>query len=442
MIRRDRLIRQTALYGELRWFIRLRWLAVLAVIAGAMIDAWWLKWYGDPWRIGVVGAVVLAYNSLLALQLRPFRVDERRYGTLVTLTWLQIVLDLACLTLLTVWTGGLHSPLLGFFVFHMVIASLLLPPSMGYVGAGISGLMLAWALWFTGQWPTDQPEIQELLGWMAMLVITVYLTGTISRSLRRHRVRIMRQRHRIRSMSEEIRRNRRAMIQQEKMAAMGQMAAGVAHEISNPLASMDSLLQLLQRKPERLDDDSIGKLREQIARISQIVRQLTDFAHPSQTAWETVNVGEVVARALQMVRFDHRIRKVDMYIEQPGGDPPAVTAAQPHALEQVLVNLILNALDALADEPAPRLDIRSWRQDDQCFIQVADNGHGIVGEHMDHLFDPFFTTKPVGKGTGLGLAISYRLIRSHQGRIEVESKGRGAKFTICLPAARDVPPVS
>jgi len=177
MSRRDRLLRQTALYGELRWFIRLRWLAVLAVIAGAMIDAWLLKWYADPWRLGVVGAVVLAYNSLLALQLRPFRVDEGRYGSLVTLTWLQIVLDLACLTLLTVWTGALHSPLLGFFVFHMVIASLLLPPSMGYVGAGISGLMLAGALWLTGQWPTGQPEIQEMLGWLAMLVITVYLTG-------------------------------------------------------------------------------------------------------------------------------------------------------------------------------------------------------------------------------------------------------------------------
>lgn len=436
MNRRDRMYRQAALYGELRWFIRLRWIAGLAVIVGALIDWLWLDWYADPWRLALVGGIVLAYNAALGLRLRPFRDGEGRYGSLVTLAWIQIVLDLACLTLLTVWTGAMESPLLGFFVFHMVIASLLLPPSMGYVGAGISGLMLGGVLWFSGQWPTGRLGLQELLGWLLMLLITVYLTGTISRSLRRHRLRILRQRHRIRSMSEEIRRNRRAMIQQEKMAAMGQMAAGVAHEITNPLASMDSLLQLFQRNPERIADESVGKLREQIARISQIVRQLTDFAHPSHTAWETVAIGDVVARALQMVRFDHRIRNVEMHLEQPQGDLPAVAPAQPRALEQVLVNLIINALDAMADEPAPRLDIRAWREGDQCFIQVADNGHGIAPEHVDHLFDPFFTTKPVGKGTGLGLAISYRLIRSHRGRIEVESKGQGAKFTICLPAAK------
>ena len=281
--------------------------------------------------------------------------------------------------------------------------------------------------------------MQELLGWAAMLVITVYLTGTISRSLRRHRMRILRQRHRIRSMSQEIRRSRRAMIQQEKMAAMGQMAAGVAHEIANPLASMDSLLQLLQRKPDRLDADSVVKLREQIARINQIVRQLTDFAHPAQANWELVDVGQVLARSLQMVRFDRRIRTVDMDIEQPPADEPILTKAQPHALEQVLVNILLNALDAMGDEPNPRLDVRAWREGDKCYIQVADNGHGIEPEHIDHLFDPFFTTKPVGKGTGLGLAISYRLIRSQGGRIEVESKGQGARFTICLPAAEPEP---
>jgi two-component system C4-dicarboxylate transport sensor histidine kinase DctB len=106
-------------------------------------------------------------------------------------------------------------------------------------------------------------------------------------------------------------------------------------------------------------------------------------------------------------------------------------------LEQVLVNIILNALDAMADGPSPRMEIRAGRQDEQCFISVSDNGHGITPQDLDHLFDPFFTTKPVGKGTGLGLAISYRLIRSQGGTIEVESQGKGATFTIRLPAAED-----
>jgi two-component system C4-dicarboxylate transport sensor histidine kinase DctB len=150
-----------------------------------------------------------------------------------------------------------------------------------------------------------------------------------------------------------------------------------------------------------------------------------------------VDVGEVVARALQMVRFDHRIRQVDMHIEQPREGQPARARAQPHALEQVLVNIILNALDAMADEESPRMEIRAWRHGDECFVSVCDNGHGIAPQDLDHLFDPFFTTKPVGKGTGLGLAISYRLIRSQGGTIEAESKGKGACFTIRLPAAED-----
>jgi len=210
------------------------------------------------------------------------------------------------------------------------------------------------------------------------------------------------------------------------------MAAGVAHEIANPLASMDSLLQLMQRRPERLRPEALVTLRAQIARIHAIVQQMTTFAHPHDSAWQTVSLNDTVEHVLGMLELDPRMAKVQVQREL---DPQTGTlSAQPHALQQVLVNLIINALDAMAQTPAPVLKIRSRRDGEACYLEVADNGHGIDPKHQHRLFEPFFTTKPVGKGTGLGLAISYSLVRKHGGQIDVQSAlGVGTSFTIRLP---------
>jgi signal transduction histidine kinase len=422
-----------ALFGQLSWFIRLRWGAGLAVIAGAFIDRYWLHWPGACMEALAVGAGILLYNAVLRVLVRPRPSTEWKYRTLVTIASVQIVLDLSCLTLMAVWTDGAHSPMLGFFVFHMVISSLLLPYMMAYAGAVFSCLMLLVGLWLTGQFPVLRGDIMIVAGWMIMLLITVYLTSNITRSLNRHRRRVLRQKHRIRSMSDELRRQNRAMIQQEKMAAMGQLAAGVAHEIANPLASMDSLLQLLHRKPERARDGAIEKLRDQITRINRIVRQLTDFAHPGDEQWQNASIDKIVAQSLQMIRFDHRMRSVKMDFRRELAPEDSWVRVQAHAMEQVFVNIVLNALDAMADEDDPRLNIHVGQDGKQCFVAITDNGHGIAPEHLDHIFEPFFTTKPVGKGTGLGLAVSYRLVRSHGGQLEAENVDNGTRFTVYLP---------
>jgi len=326
-----------------------------------------------------------------------------------------------------------QSPALGFFVFHMVIASLLLRPLMAYAGAGISALMIVGGLWVSGLGPDDTAQTVMLLGWVVTLLVTVYLASNITRMLRRHRRRVLRQSQRIRLMSQKLRSQQQAMVQQEKMTAMGQMAAGVAHEIANPLASVDSLLQLMQRRGEAPSEGVVEKLREQIDRINRIVRQLTHFAHPAEQQEQELSIDDVVARALQMVRFDHRVRKVRMEIlrEVPAGH--GLIKAKPHAMEQVLVNLILNALDAVADQAKPTVDIRVGQNGRECFVEVTDNGHGIAPEHLSRLFEPFFTTKAVGKGTGLGLAISYRTVRDHDGKIDVDSNNGKTRFTVRLP---------
>ncbi len=430
-------IRDLPLFSQLQWFVRLRWLAGAGVIAGALA-ADWLDLYQQTYQILAVGVGILVCNCVGHFLLKSASGAGRRNVRLITLAWLHIMLDLACLTLLALWTGGGNSPMLGFFVFHMVIASLLLPIPMAYVGAGASWLMLLGGLWATGQEPSGQAEVAALVGWMVMLLITVYLTSGITRSLRRHRRQVLRQRHRIRSMSDKLRRQGRAMAQHEKMVAMGLLAAGVAHEIANPLASMDSLLQLMRRKPERIDEEAVDKLREQIKRINETVRQLTEFAHPGSNERQRMPIDEIVLRALQMLHFDSRLKSIDLKVhrELPLGAGPV--NAQPHALEQVLVNLILNALDAMADEDQPRLEIRTQIRGQWGLIEVQDTGHGIAPEHLEHVFEPFFTTKPVGTGTGLGLAISYTTVRDHGGRIDVESSPAGTKFTIALPIAGGV----
>jgi signal transduction histidine kinase len=218
------------------------------------------------------------------------------------------------------------------------------------------------------------------------------------------------------------------------MIAMGQMAAGVAHEVANPLASMDGLLQLLERRPDKATPENFARLREQIARITGIVRQLTDFAHPGAGGgeWREASVNDVIAKALEVLRFDRRLKRATVNKELDPNVP--AMRIQPAALEQVIINMSLNAADAMEGVEQPTLRVTTQLRDGEVVIAIADNGVGMPAEVRRRIFEPFFTTKPVGKGTGLGLSISYSLIRKHDGQIEVASTpNQGTTFEIRLP---------
>lgn len=423
--RHDNATERDALLVELLWYARLRWIAGAAILLGSFVargtrePAW-----AESWTVlAGAGVVVLAYSVVLSLAIR--RTPRRMDGGVRGATVIGIALDLACLSAIVGVTGGIHSPVIGMFVLHMVFVSLLMRLHASYVAALAAMAMVAAALLISGQWPATPTDWLFGVGWAGSLVLVAYVTDHITRNLR--------------SQDEKLRAHQRAATQHEKMTALGRMTAGVVHEIANPLSNMDSMLQLAARRPGSLTPETGEALREQLGRINRILQQMRSFAHPDQTGRESVVLDDVVEGALSFVRFDKRLSRVDLR-KTLGCDGMRVEL-NPHALQQVLVNLVTNALDALDDREPARLDVETRRDADRCVIRVADNGCGIAPGVIERIFDPFFTTKPVGYGTGLGLSISYRLVEGMGGEIRVRSvEGEGTSFEIELPLKPEVSP--
>ncbi|CAG0961101.1 two-component system, NtrC family, sensor kinase [Phycisphaerales bacterium] len=426
--------RARLLYSETRWLMRLRWVAGALIVAFGFIHWRWLDLYPIRFEPIFLGLGVLAYNAILRGVVRARPALAFKFKPLMRFASLQLHLDILCLTILAAWTGGLSSPVLSVFFFHMIFASLLQPRARAYGIALAAVAAVALALAVSSQWPATPKDSIIAAAWVCTLLGTVFLTDRVARALYLRELARTRQLNRIRDLSSAMRAQHNAMVQGEKMAAMGQLAAGIAHEINNPLASMDSVLQLMQRHPNSPRPDAVSTLREQIQRILRIVRQLTTYAHPGRGRIEIVPVNEIVRSALDMLSFNAKMERIHLECSLP--DSTGNARVNPHALQQVLTNLLVNAIDAVAEQPSPCLYIRTRHQAESCVIEVADNGVGIAPEHLPRLFEPFFTTKPVGHGTGLGLSICARLIREQNGRIDVSSTlGKGTTFSVLIPAA-------
>ncbi|HEU4953993.1 MAG TPA: ATP-binding protein, partial [Gemmatimonadales bacterium] len=231
------------------------------------------------------------------------------------------------------------------------------------------------------------------------------------------------------------------ILQAEKLAAIGQLAAGVMHEINNPLATIGACVAASQG---RLEDgetgrDAIGEYLEiidkEVERCTGIVDRLLDFSRPKRVVRTAVPLDAMVEETLFLLKHHHRFKGLEVTRELAPGLPSALGSRE--QLIQVLMALLLNAADAM--EQGGTLTIRTGRvpgRAGEIFLEVADTGPGIPREDQARIFEPFFTTKPPGRGTGLGLSICYAIVEAHQGRIEVESApGRGARFRVHLPVA-------
>jgi len=235
----------------------------------------------------------------------------------------------------------------------------------------------------------------------------------------------------------ERRRLEAQLIQSAKMASLGVMAGGIAHEIRNPLAIVSAGAQLLLERPDdgQLRSESAEKIHAATQRASLIIENLLRFARPQSQQMREVDLHTVLEQTLDLLAHQMILQKVTLRKEfQP--DLPTVYG-NPDLLQQVFTNLILNARNAMPDGGTLTVAARAT-EGGQVEVRFGDTGHGIPPENLSAIFDPFYTTMPVGKGVGLGLSISYSIIRQHQGTIEVESQaGQGTAFAVRLPGMAD-----
>ena len=230
---------------------------------------------------------------------------------------------------------------------------------------------------------------------------------------------------------------RSQLVEKEKMVAIGQMASGIAHEVCNPLSSISSTVQMLARaKSMESHAGELMMIQTHIQRISTIVRQMVTLARPDAARWGRANIGFVLSEALHLIRFDKRAKDVDINVTVEDDLPE--TYVLEGNIEQVFINLSLNALDAMQD--GGKLTIRAGSSNDHIEVKISDTGDGIDPDIGRRVFEPFFTTKEPGRGTGLGLAVSYSLVRKHGGHIEFQDNPDGGTvFTVTLPILRQQP---
>ncbi len=230
------------------------------------------------------------------------------------------------------------------------------------------------------------------------------------------------------------------LIQSDKMAALGKMATGIAHEINNPLAIIgekagwmrDLLVEEEFQKSENFKEyeQSIDKIEEHVERARKITHNMLGFARRMEHRLDDVDINHVLHQTLELLQSYAQTNNIEISKDFQSGLP--IIASDQSQLQQVFLNLINNAIDAV--EKDGWIEVKTRKKDSQIVIAIKDNGPGIAEEHLKKVFDPFFTTKETGKGTGLGLSVSYNIIKKLGGTIKAESKpSEGAVFSIKLP---------
>ncbi len=279
----------------------------------------------------------------------------------------------------------------------------------------------------TGLFATRNAEIIIILaGVLAIVLATIFTTRLTV--------------HRLQEAATRMDELNAQLIQSDKMAALGKMAAGVAHEINNPLAVIiqktgwmeDLLMEEDFQKTKNLDEFkiSIKKIEEHVERARKVVHNMLGYARKMEPRLEDVDVNQTLTQTIGLLENYARINNIDIRTDFTPDIP--IIASDQSQLQQVFLNLISNAIDAIDKDG--RVEVLSRRRGDQIMIEIVDNGPGIPAEMQKRIFDPFVTTKQPGKGTGLGLWISYNIMEKLGGKISFSSQARkGTTFTVEIP---------
>ena len=416
-----------------RWLTSLRWWACAAVFLMTYIASSWLGVLPRPLPLYLVGLAMLGYNLLFYMAQREPGPGD---GNVDRSIFLQVALDLVALTLLLYFSDLPRNPFLFYFVFHMIIAGMYLRGQAPFFFAGmatvlVGGVMLMlyfgvvpqFRLQFVGDGREPAPlDGLEMLGVFVAFASSSWIAVYFTTSIRRY----------VDRAHAEIR-------QKEKMLGIGQLVAGIAHQIANPL---DGVQNCLQRIGERVKDDRhlteyVQLMTEALERIERTAKRVQAFARPHGITLQPTDVNQAVEGTLEVLGSAHgpkiRIRKELDDVPLVQGDP--------YTIQEVLFNLCTNAFNAMPK--GGTLTLRTYalgsKDEDQMgsvALDVSDTGVGIPRINLEKIFEPFFTTRAESGGTGLGLGLCRMLISEMGGRIEVRSAlGQGTTFTVVLNRA-------
>lgn len=347
------------------------------------------------------------------------------------------VMEALFIGLLCFFHDGLESAFRYYYLLSLICCAIRYSPRATYLTCALhcaSYGLLYFALPLERREPVVLFLTVVVLGWVTWASTALALLlkrvgdhlGQLNLALRENQAQLE---ERIAERTRQLQEAQAHLLHQEKMAAFGLLAAGIAHEVGNPLASISALVQMLQRRD--CDDytrERLALVNGQLQRIQGTLRELVNFSRPTSTERTRVALAEVVDEALSIAKYYKGTSRRDIETQLPADLPPLYGARDQFV--QVILNLVLNAVDATA--PGGRIELSAAQDNGHLVLTVRDDGHGISAAHQERLFQPYFTTKK--HGTGLGLFVTRKLLADHGGSVECESAGAGAAFRVRLPA--------
>ena len=564
------------LIKRIRWLIKLRWVAITGVLLTVSIASWGLHIIDNPTPLYIIAALMTLYN--FEPQIYPKHLTEKPLASIQRHAGRHIILDLLSLTALIHFSGGVENPFIFYFIFHLVIASILLSKKVSYILATLNTIFLSALIFLEYYHVLPHYHLQNFLPatlWQdpiyissvlfvftSTLFFSVYLATSIMDTARAReaetrelkdnleekvveleetRGAVLFERNKLTSIIEcmqegvifvddknhvslfnkagqqiqreqfgldteaiqapeadgvllqiaedlskghavieqqslqikdkffentyaavrdrdenylgtvlvcrdvtDRKRMEQQMVQSEKMAAIGELASGVAHEINNPLDGLLNCILRIKRDPqnERQTKEYLDLMEEALRRIESTVGQLLNFSRQRDLELTSVSLNEVVKEVVSLIVYSADEKGIQ--IEKDFQEDLDLIRGDKHLLEQVVLNLALNAIAAMPDGgvltfKTGKIEFDALLGKATVFVQVTDTGIGIPKSVQDRIFDPFYTTKITEKGTGLGLSVSNRIIGQHEGVIEFDSRiERGSVFTVKLPIRRGV----
>lgn len=351
--------------------------------------------------------------------------------SLVLLFRLSIVTALAAFFNQVFYTGGISSSGIIEFVIPPLLAFFYRPLSDRFVLMVVSAICLV-AMWPLTEWGYTQNLLPEPMQNAHALLCAVFVFSIVTIYTFLFRNALVIKNQKIGESMKQLQDTTHKLIQSEKMASLGMLSAGVAHEINNPLNFIKGGIEILEQELKNDKElkfeaaPSIHVIKEGLTRASVIVNSLNHFSRNTESMNERCNINDIVTNSLIMLQPKLKYKGK---VEKDLTDEELIIRGNEGKLHQAFLNIISNAEQAIGKEGT--ISVKTRKKNNSIEVEIKDNGVGISKENLNKISDPFFTTKPVGKGTGLGLAITYKIIEDHNGSVNVSSKlGKGSTFVL------------